>query len=737
MIDAKEICKLLLQRVAEVAQHLFPNGHREGKHWRVGNINGAAGRSFDICIDGPKTGYWGDWASSRNHSRNLLDLWMEARGVDFKTALHEAAAWLGIPLESKKAEKRTFDTLENAIAQWALKLKMHATRRDWYHDKDGNKHFVIVRFDGEEGKTYRPFRRKKAGGWVTGDPPGKLPLFNLAKLLTPDLNPLSEPVFVVEGEKCVCDLETYGFLVVSSAHGAKGARKTDWEPLAARFAIILPDNDKTGEEDYSKVVTSILFGLSPRPTIKIVHLPDLPPKGDIVDWLAARNGKSPQQIKAELLELVEKSANPVIEAPVKHEDFWAFMPMHNYIFMPTRDLWPASSVDSRLRPVRLQNGKIIKASRWLDQNSPVEMMTWAPGEPMIIEGRLISDGGWIIRPGCRTFNLYRPPNIKLGDPCKAGKWLDHVERIYPDDREHIIRFCAHRIQRPQEKINHALVVMGPQGIGKDTMLYPVKCGVGQWNVQEILPPALLGRFNGFAKAVLLCVNEVHDLGDLDRYGFYERLKAYTAAPPDVIRVDEKHIREYMVFNVCGVVLTSNYKTTGLYLPADDRRHYIAWSNEKKENFSEQYWQEMYDWFDKGGCRHVAAYLSQVDLSSFNAKAPPKNTDAFWDIVESNRPPENAELTDALEALHWPDVITKADVIDVATASFADWLEDRRNARKIQHRFEECGYARIRNPDETEGRWKIAGKHVVLYAKKSLSRRDQFTAVKTFIEENRP
>ena len=211
--------------------------------------------------------------------------------------------------------------------------------------------------------------------------------------------------------------------------------------------------------------------------------------------------------------------------------------------------------------------------------------------------------------------------------------------LYPHDKDHTVRWLAQRVQRPDVKINHALLIGGPQGIGKDTLLYPVKYAVGQWNVAEILPPALLGRFNGFVKSVILCINEVHDLGDLDRYSLYERLKAYTAAPPDVIRVDEKNIREYSVLNVCGVILTSNYKTGGLYLPADDRRHYVAWSDATKDDFSEQYWKNIYAWYDLEGCRHVAAYLAQLDIADFNPKAPPPKTDAFWEIVESNRAPE--------------------------------------------------------------------------------------------------
>src|SRR6516165_10269808 len=101
MSDARRIKELLRERVAELAQYLFPNGHREGDHWCVGSIDGEPGKSFKVCMAGEKAGFWGDFADSQKHSRSLLDLWMEARGVDFKTALHEAAAWLGVSPQSE------------------------------------------------------------------------------------------------------------------------------------------------------------------------------------------------------------------------------------------------------------------------------------------------------------------------------------------------------------------------------------------------------------------------------------------------------------------------------------------------------------------------------------------------------------------------------------------------------------------------------------------------------------
>jgi hypothetical protein len=98
-------------------------------------------------------------------------------------------------------------------------------------------------------------------------------------------------------------------------------------------------------------------------------------------------------------------------AGVQFDDSVAYMPTHSYIFKPTGETWPAGSVNARIPSITTDDGKSIKASLWLDTNRPVEQVTWAPGKPMEIDDRLVDAGGWIERPGCRVFNLYRPPSI--------------------------------------------------------------------------------------------------------------------------------------------------------------------------------------------------------------------------------------------------------------------------------------------------------------------------------------
>src|SRR5687767_8791340 len=126
---------------------------------------------------------------------------------------------------------------------------------------------------------------------------------------------------------------------------------------------------------------------------------------------------------------------PLTAKAVGFDDFHAYLPEHRYIFVPTRDLWPAQSVNVRCSTPRRQDGQPVSKmvprkgpggvtmlvpvpmspSEYLDEYRSVDQMTWAPGEPLLIENRLVSGGGWIERSETKAFNLYRGPTIKHGD----------------------------------------------------------------------------------------------------------------------------------------------------------------------------------------------------------------------------------------------------------------------------------------------------------------------------------
>ena len=150
------------------------------------------------------------------------------------------------------------------------------------------------------------------------------------------------------------------------------------------------------------------------------------------------------------------------------------------------------------------------------------------------------------------------------------------------------------------------------------------------------------------------------------------------------------------------------------------------------------------WYDNGGIEHVAAYLAKLDISTFDAKAPPPKTPAFWAIVDANRAPEEGELADVFDKLKNPDAITLDQVIREAGMDTQDWLKDRKNRRIIPHRLEAVGYVPVRNAASDQGLWRIdkigsryengsstyfiESERQVVYAKNTLSVRDQLVAV---------
>jgi hypothetical protein len=124
---------------------------------------------------------------------------------------------------------------------------------------------------------------------------------------------------------------------------------------------------------------------------------------------------------------------------------------------------------------------------------------------------------------------------------------------------------------------------------------------------------------------------------------------------------------------------------------------------------------------------VAHYLTKLDLSRWDAKAPPPKTQAFWEIVDASRAPEDAEMADALDKLGKPNAVTLDWIMRNADVGFQEWLRDRRNRRKIPHRLEGCDYVPVRNPDANDGLWVIGKRRQTVYARKELALRDQIAA----------
>jgi hypothetical protein len=82
-------------RMEELCAYLIPGGRKSGRHWVAGSIDGEKGDSWNMNL---RTGVFGDFATDPKMHQGAIDLWMQARKVDFGTAKRELADWLGTPM---------------------------------------------------------------------------------------------------------------------------------------------------------------------------------------------------------------------------------------------------------------------------------------------------------------------------------------------------------------------------------------------------------------------------------------------------------------------------------------------------------------------------------------------------------------------------------------------------------------------------------------------------------------
>ena len=93
------------------------------------------------------------------------------------------------------------------------------------------------------------------------------------------------PVCVAEGEKDVRTLASWGLVATCNPEGAGKWKKAFAQHLKGATVVhVFPDNDDLGRKHAQDVARS-LHGLVGE--VRVVELPDLPPKGDVTDWAAS------------------------------------------------------------------------------------------------------------------------------------------------------------------------------------------------------------------------------------------------------------------------------------------------------------------------------------------------------------------------------------------------------------------------------------------------------------------
>jgi hypothetical protein len=260
----------LARLIEPVARRLYgnPNKHLSKRDELRFGTNG----SLSVKIAGPKAGTWYD----HEHEVGGGTLDMIGHGLHLEGA--ERMDWLresGLaPRREKEAKKTNGSGGSHIVATYD------------YRDADEELRYQVLR---KEPKSFSQRRPDGNGGWIW-DLKGieRLP-YRLPELLKAAPH---ATIYIVEGEKDVEALARIGLVATCNSGGA-GKWTTELSPyLRGRPIVLLPDNDKAGE-DHARDVAQKLLGIAR--SVKIIRLPDLPPKGDVSDWLS--NGGTADELE--------------------------------------------------------------------------------------------------------------------------------------------------------------------------------------------------------------------------------------------------------------------------------------------------------------------------------------------------------------------------------------------------------------------------------------------------------
>ncbi|WP_169717786.1 DNA primase [Sporomusa silvacetica DSM 10669] len=183
--------------------------------------------------------------------------------------------------------------------------KKHVAATYDYTDAAGALLFQAVRMEPKGFYQRRPDGR---GDWIN-DLKGVEPVpYHLPELLAAIER--NQTIYIVEGCKDAENIIKLGMVATCNSGGAG-----KWTVLHSKYftagcnVVVLPDNDIPGH-DHAQSVARQLHERSCH--IKVVNLPDLPPKGDVSDWLNTGHTHD------ELLRLVESAPywEPVQAEPV-------------------------------------------------------------------------------------------------------------------------------------------------------------------------------------------------------------------------------------------------------------------------------------------------------------------------------------------------------------------------------------------------------------------------------------
>ena len=173
-------------------------------------------------------------------------------------------------------------------------------------------------------------------------------------------------------------------------------------------------------------------------------------------------------------------------------------------------------------------------------------------------------------------------------------FLEHLGYILDNDEtaiEHVLNFLAHLLQRPQERIGHALLITSEaKGIGKSTLGTVVRRLVGEQNSRVAQTKDLKSSFDGWLMGKLVVqVDEVYEAGNWD---LANKLKPLITEP--TVSANIKYGPQLEIDNYARLFMFSNHSAP-LNIEDGDRRYFVF--NSKAQPREDAYYDRLYGYIE--------------------------------------------------------------------------------------------------------------------------------------------
>ena len=457
------------------------------------------------------------------------------------------------------------------------------------------------------------------------------------------------PVLLVEGEKTADAANKIfkNFISISWYGGINRIGKVDFSPLKNRKIIYWPDADTAGLNSIEGIVQALeMVGAK---SLSIVQLPYYLTKGwDLAD-------EKPSGLN--LIKLLEEA--------IPHK--WSkITPLHRLSLKELKlRLVYCSEIDQFIdleTGFRFNRNKINSLFRHLDQRKRA-IATRLEGTPELkkvicLAYRPNGSRPFLQEDGIEMLNLWRPSNIKpvKGNP---APFVEHLKYLCSSDEEfeHLSDSLAFMVQRPENKLRFAIVLVGKEGTGK-SFLGQVMCSLlGGHNTRIASSTEIRSQFNGWIEAKqLILVEEIMTLGRMEVMNNLKDL-----ITQDKVSINIKQVPTYEIENRANFIFSTNHEDA-LLLTKGDRRYFVVLSDEKPKE--QKYYDYLWPWASENPGTILNWFLER-NLEGFNPNKRPPMTEGKKRMIEASRDDSEVQIENMIAEKEPPfdrDLLTLQDLI---------------------------------------------------------------------------